>query len=117
MGIYIKGMEMPKNCNECKFGTWSNLHQTACCKRHDFDPCFKDYSREYMDKRADFCPIVEIPEPHGELIDRDALNASIKELRKIKPLYKLNEFWELEGTEIMNLIMGSPTVIEAECKE
>lgn len=49
---------------------------------------------------------------HGALIDREVLNASIKELRKIKPLYKLNEFWELEGTEIVNLIMGSPIVIE-----
>ena len=49
---------------------------------------------------------------HGDLIDREVLNASIKELRKIKPLYKLNEFWELEGTEIVNLIMESPIVIE-----
>jgi hypothetical protein len=49
---------------------------------------------------------------HGDLIDREVLNESIKELRKIKPLYKLNEFWELEGTEIVNLIMGSPIVIE-----
>lgn len=73
MGVYIKGMEMPKNCNECKFGTWSNLHQTACCKRHDFDPCFKDHSREYMEKRADFCPLVEIPEPYGTLVDDNAM--------------------------------------------
>lgn len=96
MGIYIKGMEMPKNCNECKFGTWSNLHQTACCKRHDFDPCFKDYSREYMEKRADFCPLVEIPEPHGRLIDGDALGIT-----------------EHDGIfEICHKIKYAPTVIE-----
>ena len=74
MSVLIKGMEMPKNCNECKFGTWSNLHQTASCKLHDYAPCFADHSMEYTDKRADFCPLVEIPEPHGDLIDRDALN-------------------------------------------
>jgi len=31
---------------------------------HDYDPCFADHSREYEDKRADFCPLIEIPEPH-----------------------------------------------------
>ena len=79
MSILIKNMEMPKNCNECKFGAWSNLHQTAACKRHDFDPCFKDHSREYMEKRADFCPLVEIPVPHGRLIDADKLMRDISE--------------------------------------
>jgi hypothetical protein len=29
---------------------------------------------DYRVKRADFFPLVEIPEPHGDLIDRDALN-------------------------------------------
>ena len=27
-----------------------------------------------MDKRADFCPLVEVPAPHGRLIDADALD-------------------------------------------
>ena len=26
-----------------------------------------------MEKRADFCPLVEVPTPHGDLIDRDVL--------------------------------------------
>ena len=73
MSILIKGLIMPSCCDGCTFSDWSNLHQTASCKLHDYDPCFSDYSREYTDKRADFCPLVEIPEPHGELIDRDAL--------------------------------------------
>lgn len=75
MGIYIKGMGMPSCCDVCTFSDWSNLHQTACCKLHDYDPCFADHSREYEDKRADFCPLVEICEPHGALIDRDAFRA------------------------------------------
>lgn len=95
MSILIKGMEMPKNCNECKFGTWSNLHQTAACKRHDFEPCFKDHSREYMEKRADFCPLVEVPTPHGDLIDAD----------------KLREDYPMEN---LYMIDNAPTVIEAE---
>ena len=74
MSILIKGLIMPSCCDGCTFSDWSNLHQTASCKLHDYDPCFSDHSWEYTDKRADFCPLVEIPEPHGRLIDRDALN-------------------------------------------
>jgi hypothetical protein len=68
---------------------------------HDYDPCFADYSREYTDKRADFCPLIEIPEPHGDLIDRDALRiAELDTLIMIR--YKL---------------AYAPTVIEAEGSE
>lgn len=113
MGVYIKGMEMPKNCNECKFGTWSILHQTAACKRHDFDPCFKDSSREYMEKRADFCPLVEVPEPHGRLIDVDNLMNNI--LYEAKEAIKKNDkdraFWIGYAAEI---IMKELPVIEGE---
>ena len=111
MSILIKGMKMPKNCNECKFGTWSNLHQTACCKRHDFDPCFEDHSREYMEKRADFCPLVEIPEPHGRLID-----ASYK---VDMPFYDDEyEEYSMRTVTVEELLMMAdnevPTVIEPE---
>ena len=74
MSILIKGLIMPSCCDGCTFSDWSNLHQTASCKLHDYNQCFADYSREYTDKRADFCPLIEIPESHGDLIDRDALN-------------------------------------------
>lgn len=101
MSILIKGLIMPSCCDGCTFSDWSNLHQTASCKLHDYDPCFSDYSREYTDKRADFCPLVEIPEPHGDLIDRDALRiAELDTLIMIR--YKL---------------AYAPTIIEAEGSE
>ena len=116
MSILIKGMEMPKNCNECKFGTWSNLHQAAACKRHDFEPCFKDYSREYMEKRADFCPLVEVPAPHGRLIDEDnvidAIHERLQVLRTHKQFIKKHGDIDLLG--VMPYIAKIPTVIEAE---
>lgn len=60
MGVYIKGMEMPKNCGTCP------LRRGDCSQRI------------YMEKRPDSCPIVPVP-PHGRLIDADAL---IKEMDK-----------------------------------
>lgn len=60
MSILIKGMPMPKNCEECPFTdsiwcgrTGQRIHSTM------------------LDRLPD-CPLIELP-PHGDLIDRDAL--------------------------------------------
>ena len=54
MAVLIKGMEMPKSCKECKF--WS------------ITSCIASYQGEKS------CPLIEVPEPHGRLIDADALH-------------------------------------------
>lgn len=64
MSVLIKGMEMPKNCGRC----WFNKSSLSCaitgsCIDRD------DENRE----RLDDCPFVEVPKPHGRLIDADAL--------------------------------------------
>ena len=59
MSIIIKGMKMPENCTECRFG---------------YDgKCFavKPFHRFFVDDPFE-CPLIELP-PHGDLIDRDAL--------------------------------------------
>ena len=73
MSVLIKGMEMPECCDVCTFSDWSNLHQTACCKLTGYEPCFDDFSHEYNERRSDYCPLVELPEKHGDLIDKDVL--------------------------------------------
>lgn len=50
MGVYIKGMEMPKNCLECPLVVCLNV-------------------------KSD-CPLVPVP-PHGDLIDRKAAYDSL----------------------------------------
>lgn len=69
MGVYVKGMKMPNNCDVCIFSGWSNLHQTALCKICECDPCFDDFSKEYLAKSAIFCPLVEVQEPHEKLVE------------------------------------------------
>ena len=44
MGIYIKGMEVPKDCGKCFVGD-----RTIC---------------------ANGCPLVDVKEPHGRSIDK-----------------------------------------------
>lgn len=87
MGVYIKGMEMPKCCAQCviRYGN---------CKE-----------RIYMGNRPSLCPIVEIKEPHGRLIDAGALVNTVVFHTNISADTK--EFIE-------DLIGIAPTVIEAE---
>lgn len=69
MSVLIKGMEMPENCEECDFCHWSNLHQTGRCDRCDDEPVCGDFGTDYKRTRARFCPLVEVPTPHGRLVE------------------------------------------------
>lgn len=64
MSIYIKGMEMPKRCDDCEF------HQSGYPDWCDLSIRARDLGR--TDVRPAWCPLVEVP-PHGRLIDADAL--------------------------------------------
>ena len=73
MSVLIKGMEMPKNCKECMFADFEDvdfdyvLYCTANKKYADLD--MYDHPMGWN------CPLVEIPTPHSDLVDRDALIA------------------------------------------
>ena len=73
MSILIN-MEMPKNCEECKFSWW-DVHHLYC--EADGKPWGLKVT-EYADGRHPDCPLTEIPQ-HGRLIDADVLLASFKE--------------------------------------
>ena len=60
MGVYIKGLDMPRNCVECK------LPYEICGYS-----CKTDIHLRY--ERHENCTLVEVKEPHGDLIDRDEL--------------------------------------------
>ena len=71
MGIYIKGMGMPKSCSDCEYLWFSNIYQTGRCGITEklFDG--------YMKERSPDCPMIHIS-AHGELIDRDSFIDFIK---------------------------------------
>ena len=113
MSILIKGLIMPHCCDVCGFSEWSNLHQTAVCKVNYYKPCFADHSNEFLKRRSDSCPLIEIP-AHGRLID-----ASYK---VDMPFYD-DEYEEhsMRTVTVEELLMMAdndvPTVIEAEGSE
>ena len=79
MSVLIKGMEMPKQCGGCPL--------RGVCKQ-----------RIYIEYRPKDCPLIEVPTPHGRLIDADAIQD-----------YNVETF----GQRLL-IIDTAPTVIEAE---
>ena len=61
MSVLIKGMKMPKKC------LWCPLQYIGFCQVTKTDV------NSDLGRRADDCPLVELPEKHGRLIDADAL--------------------------------------------
>ena len=70
MGVYIKGMEMPKCCAECDAeGHYENYNGDEYGFFCPFG--YKAYTEKTRDaKRLDNCPLVPVTE-HGRLIDAD----------------------------------------------
>lgn len=84
MSVLIKGMKMPKNCVDCE------IRLRCGCKT-------ANASGWLINEIDDNCPFnfVEIPTPHGRLIDVDALAKKAPEIE-----------------EYLDVL--APTVIEAE---
>ena len=107
MSVLIKGMEMPKACEWCSFiSTFTTESGLGCrCEVEKFE--FWDYS-----KRQENCPLVEIPTPHGRLIDADELK---KNMRNYYP--SIDHLCCSQHVVTKRDIDCAPTIIEAEVSE
>lgn len=71
MSVLIKGMDMPRSCANCEWSSLSkmDLGMSMYCKLTK-----KTENLEVAKNcRVEFCPLVEVPTPHGRLIDVDEL--------------------------------------------
>jgi hypothetical protein len=92
MSVLIKGMEMPKTCNDCGL-------------RDSFD-CWITYSyiEARFSKRNDNCPLIELP-PHGRLGDLDKLMTEFMDS-------DLDHLQRDDWKEVIQIVADAPTVIE-----
>lgn len=81
MSVLIKGMEMPKCCTNCKYSYSEPLFGIQRCKLTDL--FIEDYSNDFPES----CPLVELPEHHGGLIDVDA---ACDDFDTVNPIY---QYW------------------------
>lgn len=110
MSVLVKGMEMPENCFYCELMAKTNDGYMKC-PLAKFKYSGHDYYTYVAEQKAPHpcCPLVEVPTPHGRLIDADALTAA-QQLSVIV----VGERPYIDAKEVVQLIYGMPTIIEAE---
>ena len=131
MGIYLPNMEMPKNCAYCPFSEYMNtsLGQILDCKRIGTVGSAVRGTHDVLNHRHPNCPLVEIPTPHGRLIDADKFAETLKEVSIRQGYDKLFSDNILSVGDVFDAIVAdlkgegldeyklAPTVIEAEGSE
>lgn len=97
MSVLIKGMEMPENCRECRFG-----YDDKCFAEQPFHRFFVGDTHK--------CPLIELP-THGRLIDADALEQEAQ--KRLLICNKYDDQFQ-KPYEVMRAIALAPIIIPAE---
>lgn len=106
MSLLIKGMDMPKRCLDCPCYDWSD----EVCRGEGVAEAF---IIENSEERSEFCPLIEIPTPHGRLIDADKLYEAIEQMEGFGTIDNENDV-VLSAVEVLTEIDEAKTIIEAE---
>ena len=101
MSVLIKGMKMPKSCSCCDLRYIAIGYDYQC-------PKTGETVDGYDDNRHHSCPLVEVPTPHRDLVDRDDLIDEINRVTFVKR-YDYNVAY--------NIVTDAETIIEAEASE
>ncbi len=94
MSILIRGMEVPKNCDMC----WA-LDDYGDYPRCRITEEQRGYNFPVRERCMDKCPLVEIPTPHGDLVDlSDTVhpNASMRYMTIEEQLRRTCEGWSAD---------------------
>lgn len=101
MSVLIKGMEMPTTCGNCPVHKlWPEDDEAQCMIK-------KELWTKYSKRNPD-CPLIEVPDGNGRLIDADALEENAQK-RLLMCSKNDNQFQK--PYEVMRAIALAPTVI------
>lgn len=67
---YIVPKEIPKNCFGCPCG-----YETEGAFRNECSVLAREYEKDAVLARPNWCPLIEVPTQHGDLVDRSELLA------------------------------------------
>ena len=103
MSVLVKGMDMPSSCGDCQFRKRFGYDDEIDCTL--IKGAFMAYPESHERRHKD-CPLVEVKTPHGDLIDRDALDEAVSNFD-----WGQDSYWCENASDLVN---EAPTVIEAE---
>ena len=104
--VIVKGMEMPKNCAYCPLSEYRNSSILDCKQIGTVGTASRD-THNVLNRRHPNCPLIEIPTPHGRLVD-------IKSVEDRKFTTVDNEYERWWNGALDSVVDNAPTVIEAE---
>lgn len=110
MSLLIKGVEMPDSCLNCRFRTTILKNVLSPTMRTSVYACLingMEINNWYEEKHKN-CPLIEIPTPHGDLVDRDDLIDEINRVTFVK---------RYDYDVAYNIVTDAETIIEAEVSE
>lgn len=103
-GVYIKGMEMPKNCHNCP------LCLMRCCCANGEELTEKQTRPNA--ERPQFCPLIPVHD-HGRLVEADAVVEQIDEWIDAVGYATVGKGMSYYG-ELLGCIEDAPTIIPAD---
>lgn len=105
MSVLIEGMQMPEKCGLCDlFHAESPMHCTVV-KGH------KTVGAPYGMPRPDWCPLVEVPTPVSDLIDRQAaIDAIRKSASEFSGFMEMEMYTDDDAVEAINGVPSAETV-------
>lgn len=109
MSVLINGMKMPEKCGLCDlFHAESPMHCTVV-KGH------KTVGAPYGMPRPEWCPLVALPDKHGDLIDKDEVIPKLNFINEAEHQIYGRASWGFTA-KCIHAFDDAPTVIEAEGK-
>lgn len=113
---YIVPGDIPKNCIACPCG-----YETEGAFRDECSVLAREYEKDADAVRPNWCPLVEIEEPHGRLIDANKLEKGFKRaIGTYLPKDPTRHMNAVDGsecrgwTQALSAVQKAKTVIEAE---
>ena len=81
-GIYIPGMEMPKNCHLCPYSYLGRDYSRVFCGIDDhYIADLQQWDKPYFwGHKEDSCPIIPVPD-HHDLIDKNDLKLALVNIK------------------------------------
>ena len=114
MGYYVP-QKLPEDCRECPYNQYLEFSGDTACNAGEF-VMQTDSKALPFEGRHHNCPLVEIPDGHGRLIDADAFDERVR-LAGGMCEEELTEDFKNGVQTTLYMLSGQPTVIQADKEE
>ncbi len=111
MSVLIKGMGMPKTAGECSVKIDPDTRRCIYTGKE-----FEETLSLLLSRRCADCPLIEVPTPHGRLIDADFEEAYYTSMT-VNPTPDVTDKDKRNSLIIIEALQMAKTIIEAEGSE